>query len=230
MDVLLRLTSPISIDPVPPLASGVRYSAVTFDDFFQSVVEIALPELKKRNIPCTLFVTTEVLGKYADWWPQFSPERSERIGPLELLQQFPTDLVAIGSHTLTHPKLPLLNERDARREISASRHSLEELLNRKIATFSFPFGAFNRELVEWCRKAGYERIFTTLPVMAFEDPQEFVTGRVKADPTDWPLEFRLKLLGAYQWLPSAFTLKRRVLSFLSANRPRNLEKIRGSEA
>ncbi|MGH9512766.1 MAG: polysaccharide deacetylase family protein [Terriglobales bacterium] len=217
MDVLLKWTTPISLVSAPTLSPAVRYSAITFDDFFQNVVSNALPELKKRTIPATIFVTTEVLGKRADWWPESAPERKEEIGSLEELQGLPPDLIAIGSHTLTHPKLPLLNERDAHREIFTSRQILEEWLGRKIATLSFPFGAFNDELVEWCRQARYERVFTTLPTMAFQHPGEFVTGRVKADPTDWPLEFKLKLLGAYRWLPYAFALKRRILGFPIAN-------------
>jgi len=36
-------------------------------------------------------------------------------------------------------------------------------------------------------------------------------GRVRVDPTDSPIEFRLKLLGAYRWLPLAFSWKRRLL-------------------
>jgi hypothetical protein len=63
-----------------------------------------------------------------------------------------------------------------------------------------------------CREAGYERIFTTLPVFAFAEPGEFVVGRVRVDPTDWPLEFRLKLAGAYRWLPAAFAFKRLIVS------------------
>lgn len=212
MDALARMTRPINLGSVPNLQAGFRYSAVTFDDFFQNVVDNALPELTKRNIPAAIFVTTEVLGKHADWWPEFSAERQQQIGSLEQLLQLPFDSVFIGSHTLTHPKLPDLSEGEAFWEVSESRRVLEAALKRKITTFSFPFGAFNPALVELCRRAGYERVFTTLPTMAFRDREEFVTGRVKVDPTDWRLEFRLKILGAYQWLPYAFTLKRRLFS------------------
>jgi hypothetical protein len=55
-----------------------------------------------------------------------------------------------------------------------------------------------------------------LPVLAFLEPKEFVTGRVGVSPTDWPMEFRLKLAGAYRWLPYAFAWKRRILSLVHA--------------
>ena len=126
---------------------------------------------------------------------------------------------------MTHPALPALNENDAKRELSESRAKLEKMLDREIRLFSFPYGAFNAKLIEWCREAGYERVFTIAPTLAFLDPREFVTGRMSVEPTDWPLEFRLKLMGAYRWLPVAFSLKRRVLSIplLRALRKRNTE-------
>jgi peptidoglycan/xylan/chitin deacetylase (PgdA/CDA1 family) len=106
----------------------------------------------------------------------------------------------------------MVDEERAWREIHESRARLEGLLDREVKLFSFPYGAFNERLVGLCREAGYERVFTTLPYSALSEPDEFVTGRVWAEPTDWPLEFRLKLLGAYAWLPKAFSLKRRLLT------------------
>ena len=49
---------------------GDRYVAVTFDDGFVSVVENALPELRSRRIPCTIFVPTGSLGTRPSWLRQ----------------------------------------------------------------------------------------------------------------------------------------------------------------
>jgi len=92
-----------------------------------------------------------------------------------------------------------------------------------VTTFSFPYGAFNAQLVEWCRDAGYERVFTTLPVIASSEPEEFAVGRVSVEPTDWSLEFRLKVLGAYRWLPLAYKMKRAIFSAQVARKDRDLE-------
>ena len=51
----------------------------------------------------------------------------------------------------------------------------------------------NPRLVRECREAGYERVFTIAPSLGLREPDEFETGRVAVDPTDWPIEFRLKL-------------------------------------
>jgi peptidoglycan/xylan/chitin deacetylase (PgdA/CDA1 family) len=208
MDKLARLTKPINVDAVPPLNPGLKYSAVTFDDSFENIFDNALPELSKRNIPATVFVPADLLGQTAAWWPIGARERQEKISTAERLAQLPAEMTTIGSHTLTHPKLPTLGAAEAERELRLSKAHLEEMLKRPIKIFSFPYGAFDKNLVSLCENAGYERVFTTLPLLAFRTPSEFVTGRVGVEPTDWNLEFYLKLMGAYRWLPYAFSIKR----------------------
>jgi peptidoglycan/xylan/chitin deacetylase (PgdA/CDA1 family) len=226
MDILLRRARPTRVDRKETLSPGVHYAAVTFDDGYQNVIENALPELEKRRIPSTIFIITEALGKYPHWLTEpHGSARHTKVMSSNQLRNLPLDLVTVGSHTMTHPALPALNDTDAKRELSESRAQLEKMLEREIRLFSFPYGAFNPKLIEWCREAGYERVFTVVPTLTFFDPREFVSGRVPVEPTDWPLEFRLKLMGAYRWLPVAFSLKRRVLSIplLRALRKPNTE-------
>ena len=205
MDQLLSYAKPIAANEATTLQPGTHHVAVTFDDGFKNFYECALPELVKRGIPATMFVITDVIGK------TFGPDGyAEEVMSLEQIRALPESLVTIGSHTLTHPLLPSINIDQAKREIALSRAKLEEQLHRRIVLFSFPYGGFNQKLVEICREAGYQRVFSTLPHFAFKEPHEFVTGRVPVDPTDWPLEFRLKLAGAYRWSPWAFELKRKI--------------------
>lgn len=223
IDTVTRLTNPIRIDRVASLVPGKRYCGITFDDGFENTLRNAVPELAKKGVPSTIFVPGDLLGQFASWWPQATPEHCERLASAEQLRGIPAELVSIGSHTLTHPRLSLLNGAEACREIVQSRIKLEQVLGRQVTTFSFPFGEFNEELVGFCRDAGYERVFTTLPMMAFISPEEFAIGRVSAEPTDWPLEFRLKLLGAYRWLPLAYRLKRVMFSSRLLAKMRRLE-------
>ena len=207
LDVLLRYATPTALSGEVELQRGAHLAAVTFDDGFQNFYEHAMPELEKRQISAVMFVIAEAFGK------AFGPlGHSERVMSLEELRSLPEQLVTIGSHTLTHPMLSTLSEGAAREEIAGSRAKLESLLNRKIQLFSFPFGSFNDRLVELCKEAGYSRVFTTLPKRAFAEPHEFSVGRVRVDPTDWPLEFRLKLANSYRWLPAAIECKRFIVS------------------
>ena len=79
---------------------------------------------------------------------------------------------------------------------------------------SFPYGAFDKRHVGIARASGYKKVFSTLPTMALMGKDEYLTGRIRVDPTDWAIEFYLKILGAYRWLPAAFSLKRQIRHFL----------------
>ena len=231
LDLVARISKPVRVDRVTEMLQGERYCGITFDDAFENVLANAVPELVKRNIPAAVFVTTEVLGKYANWWPDAAPERQQRISVEKQLYEFPSDLISLGSHTLTHPRLTLASEGEAKKEIFESRRKLEELLGSKVVTFSFPFGAHNDQLVGWCREAGYERVFTSVPTAAFRDPDEYVTGRIKAEPTDWPIEIYLKVLGCYRWIPYAVSIKRILLATPTLGKARvGTPDVRGSIA
>jgi len=203
MDMLLRLAKAIPAGGKVPLSAGQRYVAVTFDDAFHSVLQNAVPELVIKKIPATIFVISGIIGRSPGWEGYL-----ERTMTLRELRELPADLITIGSHTITHPALPSISEARARAELIESRAKLEELLDRRIELFSFPYGAFEERIIGWCKEAGYERVFTTLPSWAFNDEKEFATGRVSAEPTDWSIEFYLKLYGAYRWLPWAFSMLR----------------------
>jgi peptidoglycan/xylan/chitin deacetylase (PgdA/CDA1 family) len=210
MDMVLRFTNPIDGEHLPELLPGIRYSVITFDDGFEDVIENALPELVSRGIHAMIFVTVGALGNTADWWPVDNLEHARRIATAEQLRLLPAKLISIGAHTVTHPHLTTLDEPRVKHEILESRCQLETLLGHKVRTLSFPYGDFDDKVVQWSREAGYERAFTTEHRKAFENPESFLVGRVKAEPTDWPLEFRLKILGGYVWLSYAVALKRRL--------------------
>jgi peptidoglycan/xylan/chitin deacetylase (PgdA/CDA1 family) len=210
MDEVRRLTISISADHRQPLAQGKRYSVITIDDGFRSANENGIPELLKRKIPVTVFISPDLIGTTPKW-ATFDGDQleNEQIVSVEDMKKWPDDLVTIGSHTLTHPWLPSSTEGEARTELKESRDKLKQLLNKDADLFSFPYGASNEKLIQMCREAGYRRVFTNSPRLAFSDPEEFVTGRLKAEPTDWPIEFRLKLLGAYRWMPAVSAWKRK---------------------
>ena len=227
MGILLRWAKPIRADSMDPLPAGQNYAAVTFDDGFQSVAANALPELRRRQIPATIFVVTGCLGQSPGWLSEgYFANKSETTMTAEHLRALPRTVVTFGSHTVTHPRLTRLSIEEARREIEESRRHLEKLVNQPVSLFSFPYGLFSPHLVRWCREAGYQRVFITEPLSAFSEPSEFLTGRVSVDPTDWPLEFWLKLLGAYRWQATVSALKRKFRSAWPAQESaqKNLEE------
>lgn len=208
MDTVSRLTTPISLQSWSESEANVRYAAITFDDGLESVANNAIPELVKRNIPATVFITTGALGDYPTWWPEGSPERGDKVMSPEQVRGLPKNLITVGSHTLSHPMLPQISKSRAVYELRESKAELQRIIERDVNLFSFPFGAFTHELIEVCWEAGYKRVFTSVHSTSFTMADEVVSGRVKVEPSDWEWEFKLKLLGAYSWLPYASRWKR----------------------
>ena len=204
LDHLLRWTHPLRADEREPLTPAARYSIVTVDDGWKSFADNAVPELKRRNIPVTMFAISARLGQSVDGIA------FDRLLSADELRALDAGVVTIGSHTATHAMMTTLNEPDAMRELRESREHLAAILGRAVTMFCFPYGAYRDDLIPRCREAGYERIFTCMPALA--NPSAFVQGRVRVDPTDWPLEFHLKVMGAYRWLPMAIAWKRRIRS------------------
>jgi len=201
MDLLLNVAQPLPSDAAGPLQPGIRYAVVTFDDGFHSVAENAWPELRKREIPWTTFVPSGCLGQQPAWLRHANGETRQDcvMSPEELRSLCGDPLVLIGSHTVRHANLLETAAENAVRELAQSKAELESILARPVRLFSYPFGARSPALDRQAQLAGYRRVFTSEPSLAFQAPDEWVTGRISVDPSDWMLEFRLKVLGAYRW-------------------------------
>jgi len=214
MDDLIKLAKPISIDKNRVLDQGIHHVAVTFDDGYYSFIENALPELTQRKIPVTIFVPAGRLGQKPDWLSSnYSHFSGEIVMTSDNLKKLTDEhLVTVGSHGLTHNDLVHLEEKEILKEMFESKYTLENILQRNIELLSFPYGSYTQRHLEYSRSAGYKHTFGILPTMAFCDPDEYVSGRVDVEPDDFRLEFRLKTLGAYRWLPIAFSIKRYILS------------------
>jgi peptidoglycan/xylan/chitin deacetylase (PgdA/CDA1 family) len=219
MDMLARHSTPIDIarcDRVPP---GRRYSAVTFDDGFVSVIENALPELRARSIPCVIFVPSAALGAHPKWIRAQHRDAVEQVMDSRMLAEVSHDpLVSIGSHSMTHPNFSRIDNEEARRQLSNSKALLEAITGRQVSGFSFPHGAYTPTSLLLAQECGYTRIYTIEPRIVNPGAGTLI-GRVKVEPHDWPIEFRLKLMGAYRWMVHVTALKRSLRSALGLVRP-----------
>lgn len=217
MDDLLRWTKPISIKDIGSLERSGRCCAVTFDDGFVCVRDHALPELSKRNIPAAVFVPSGCLGQQPQWLNKGHMDYKNVVMTQAQLNSLDKDLVCIGSHCRTHPNLLQISQDEARKEIIQSKKELEKIMNSPIKTISFPHGDFNQAHIDMAIEAGYTNAYSIEPQLIVPGSYTFLRGRVKVDPSDWRLEYRLKLLGAYRWLPKAFLIKRKLRSLFKSN-------------
>jgi peptidoglycan/xylan/chitin deacetylase (PgdA/CDA1 family) len=201
MDMLRRTAIPIPADLRLHSTRPGLHVAVTFDDGFASVVDNALPELKSRQIPFTVFFPTGSWNSRPCWIHRPDhPSWNERVlSEDELLALADEPLATIASHSISHPNFLKLDHATADREFRESRKALELLLHRPIDLFSFPHGAHDEARLRQARDAGYAGIYTVEPELVTPAGARFVAGRIATNPDDPPLEFRLKMSGAYRW-------------------------------
>ena len=124
---------------------------------------------------------------------------------VDQLKELPSDLVTLGSHGSMHVLLSQTQVDKAQEEIEGSRRQLQHLIGREVRLFSFPYGDYDASTVKLCSTAGYDQVFTIRPEQIKTDEAGMLRGRVKVDPSDWPIEFFLKVNGAYEWMTKWMT-------------------------
>lgn len=82
----------------------------------------------------------------------------------------------VGSHTVTHANLLEADADTRRRELAESKTAIATRIGR-CRSLSIPLGAYNEEVFEAVREAGYEYVFTSEPVRIPCDHQGYRFGR-----------------------------------------------------
>jgi peptidoglycan/xylan/chitin deacetylase (PgdA/CDA1 family) len=69
------------------------------------------------------------------------------------------ELADVAAHTVHHPSLAALDPACQRQEVARSKRRLEELVGRRVAAFSYPYGGptdYSRITVDAVRAAGFD--------------------------------------------------------------------------
>jgi peptidoglycan/xylan/chitin deacetylase (PgdA/CDA1 family) len=145
------------LDPGPG-----RVLAVTFDDAYRSVLDEALPVLRRLGLPGSVYPVTGLVGSPAPLsWPGIEewapgPHAREVLGldwdELALLADAGWE---VGSHTVSHPWLPDCGDAELEDELRRSRATIEARLGRPCETLAYPYGGLDARVLTAARAAGY---------------------------------------------------------------------------
>ena len=184
-------------EAVQDRGSGRRL-AVTFDDAYRSVRELALPVMARLGLPGTVFVPTDHLGTEAPMsWPGIDHwrggEHDGELIPMALgeLEELAAAGWEIGSHTQSHPHLTRLDEVRLDEELEGSRAELERLLGAPCRSLAYPYGDVNARVAEAARRAGYAAAGTLVAHAGSTDP--LLWPRVGVWHGDSERRFRVKV-------------------------------------
>jgi perosamine synthetase len=194
-------------------------ACITFDDAFENLIDNAMPVLDEFRIPAIVFAVPGNLGQSPKWnIAADHPDCKEKTMTAQQLKSIQNELIAIGSHTQTHPDLSKLPPEQVRWELTESKKKLEQLLDKSIEDLALPHGAYNQNVLRIAKEIGYKRVYTLEPKLVKENQEVGVISRFSMSPDVCPIEFYLTCAGAYSWLYSFRLLLKRIRSLFSWGR------------
>ena len=122
-------------------------AAITFDDGYESVFNLAFPILKEKNIPFTCFIVADFIDKEG----YLSAE--------QIKTMIDSGLLTIQSHGLTHTVLTTLQDDKIADEIILSKEILEKCFSVQIDSFAYSHGQYDKKMFRYLKKAGYSKAY-----------------------------------------------------------------------
>ncbi len=195
-----RYATPINLAGDRDLEPNKKYFSLTFDDGFQNLLDNVLPFLENENLPATIFIPTDYIGKQPKWLISnkiYEKDKSELIMTEEQIKNLNKNLFSIGSHTCSHPYLSKLSDTEITRELSESKSILESIVNYKIDMLSFPHGDYSEKVIEIAESLGYGKMFGVIADNT--NYKDKLIGRIFVSQDEWKFELWLKINGGYNW-------------------------------
>lgn len=174
-----------------------RTLAITFDDAYRSVHELARPILRELGAPASVYAPTDWIGSERPMrWPGIDgwlgTEHEQELVPMGWgeLGELSEEGWEVGSHTRSHPRLTTLEDEQLAAELEGSRSACADGLGRPCETIAYPYGDVDDRVVAATAAAGY-RAAGALP-HAPHAPEPLRWPRVGIYRWDGPTRFRLK--------------------------------------
>jgi peptidoglycan/xylan/chitin deacetylase (PgdA/CDA1 family) len=129
-----------------------RLVGITFDDGYVSVLEAALPQLRRHGFTATMFIISDRLGGSNEWdegprWPLMSASQVRELAVAGM---------EIGSHSATHARLAGIDVGQLEAEVRDSKASISELVDTPVRGFAYPYGSMDAAARHAVRDAGYD--------------------------------------------------------------------------
>ena len=192
--------SGLSMSDLMPYLKGEKKGKVvgiTLDDGYQSNVSQALPILKNHGFSATCYVVSGRLGQHNEWDAALGMAKAALMSGEEMRTWVDAGM-EVGSHTCSHADLNHLSLEAARHELLQSKSDLENLLQKPVTQFCYPYGHFSHEHEALVSQAGYVAATTTLRGRACSTDRMTALPRVPVVRSTYSIQFLLKVLTSYE--------------------------------
>jgi len=141
--------------------------AITFDDGYKDNAVVALPLLLKYGFTATFFINPKPIDdEYPGYMTWAQVEQIGRAG------------MDVESHSYSHPMLTRLSAEALLQEVRKAGDAIEKHTGKRPRLFSYPYGTYNRLVVELLRTEGYVGAVTLRSGMVQTSPSAFDLARV----------------------------------------------------
>jgi peptidoglycan/xylan/chitin deacetylase (PgdA/CDA1 family) len=170
---------------------------ITLDDGYQSNLMHALPILKQHGFSATCYVVSGRLGQHNEWDAALGMAKAALMSGEEMRAWVDAGM-EVGSHTCSHADLNQLSLAEARHELLQSKSDLENLLQKPVTQFCYPYGHFSPEHEALVSQSGYVAATTTHRGRACLTDRITALPRVPVVRSTPPIQFLLKVLTHYE--------------------------------
>jgi len=172
--------------------------AITFDDGYRNQYQSVHPVMEKLQIPYTVFIPTAFIGSHTAWEAEKVPYLSVQ----EIKAMIKSELVDIGSHSVSHRSLTRLSSSEIKKELTQSKKHLEDLISHSVDMFAYPYGTFrhySKNIVQLLSETGY-RLAVSACFNSFNRAgRELLLNRIFfLEEDSWDV-MQEKLKGVYDW-------------------------------
>lgn len=162
-----------------------RQLVITFDDGYRDNWALAAGALRRRCLSACFFVATEFIGSTKVPWWDAERQIRPRWMTWDNVRALRRDGFEIGSHTMNHVDLGVVEHEEAAREVEESRKRLEHELDSPVCFFSYPYGGphqITEESREAVRRAGYTCCLSAFGGVVRRDDDPFHLRRTPISP------------------------------------------------
>ena len=161
---------------------------LTFDDGYLDNYTNALPLLERFGMTAVVFLVADPQLSSNAWDAAAGEPWAPLMNRTQALEMSRAG-IEIGSHTLTHPRLPDLAADRLAWELGESKRVLESWLGTPVVSLAYPYGAVDERVKRAAQLAGYECAVATNsgPIRFGGDPLEI--RRVQILPWSGPFQF-----------------------------------------
>lgn len=167
---------------------------ISFDDGFQDFADQAWPILRNHDFRADVFVVTDLVGRTSEW-DRYLGEPAPLMDAGTIIR-LASEGVSFGSHLASHRGADGLSTHELVEELTRSRASLQQWINRPADAFAAPFGLTDERLRILAGACGFRTGFSTEPGTAqlTHDPLNLPRIAIQGDATIEEFTTRMRLI------------------------------------